>query len=215
MNWLVWLVMVPVGLMVGLIFLLLISFFISKIFNKKEPWKFFVCLNHLLGWIMKFFIDLFHLLGSLIAWIMKKANIFLALGIIVLIILTFLTGIIALSIKRPYMYLYLVGGSCALAYLSPKIVYFAIKWVTELNNYTNMKDLTEKFEGNSGKLYFRILTYATLLCLYMIRNYNTFGGYKYDSELIHNIIDVSAEALLTFVIVDTILTLYNEKKAKE
>lgn len=190
----IWLVILPVGLIVSLLIVLLISFYFVK--DKKELPKFVVFLIHLFEWVMK----LCHFL--------------LLLGICILIVIVFATGVVSFSIEPQYMYIYLVGSACAFSYFAPKISYFSIKWVTKINTSEYTGELIGKIKKNSERLDFRILTYGILLFFYMLRNYHKYTAYKYDSVLMSNIIEVSAEALLTFVIVDTMLTIYNEKKSK-
>lgn len=190
----IWWVMLPVGLIVSLLTVLLISFYFVK--DKKELPKFVVVLIYSLEWVMKI------------------CHVFLLVGIGVLIVTVFVTGVVSLSIEPQYMYIYLVGSACTFAYFAPKVIYISIKWVAKVNTSEYTRELIEKVKGYSERLNFRILTYAILLFLYMLRNYHKYIGYEYDSILISNIIEVSAEALLTFVIVDTMLTIYNEKKSK-
>lgn len=190
----IWLVIIPGGLIVSLLTVLLISFYFVK--DKKKLPKFVVFLIHSFEWVMK----LCHFL--------------LLLGICILIITVFAAGVVSFSIEPQYMYIYLVVSACAFAYFAAKISYFSIEWITKINTSEYTGELIGKIKGNAERLDFRILTYGILLFFYMLRNYHKYTAHQYDSVLMSNIIEVSAEALLTFVIVDTMLAIYNEKKSK-
>ncbi|MEB9437316.1 hypothetical protein P4I98_03375 [Bacillus cereus] len=188
-----WIFIVPIGIIITLFVALLVGLYIYKDKGVEEIPK---SLIHLVN----FFVGL-----------MKFLNHALFVSVFILIVTLIIIGFLTWSITPQYLYVYSVGFSITFAYF-PLIVKYSIRWFLLANNTAYTRDLVEKYNKTFERLNFRMITYAMLLILYIIRNYNSYRSYHYDSVFIKSLIEISAEALLTFVIVDTIITIYKEKR---
>lgn len=121
----------------------------------------------------------------------------------------FLLGLLLIPKPPERQYLFLVGSSILFAYAMPIITHYVIKWTSKINNSEYTRNTVNKYKTYLGKSNYRIVTYLILLLLYVARNFRDFC--KWENP---DILKVSAEALLTFVIIDTMITIYNEKKSK-
>lgn len=141
---------------------------------------------------------------------------FLILSSIILSLLNVASNLIA--------YILLVIFSICLAYFASKTYNLIFFVVYKFNNTGFTENICNKFRYVLDKIDYRILTYSILLILYLLKNCLTFKYGTLDNvpnDLffglgipVENIVLVSTEALLTFVIVDTIVTNSNRLKKK-
>ncbi|MBE7106105.1 hypothetical protein FT637_24780 [Bacillus cereus] len=167
----------------------------------------------------KNYIDLpksFMFLVKLMEWTGILLNKAMAVSITIsTVALLSLIGFLVMPSSLPGLYVVLVIDSILFSYVIPKIIpkvlYYQIKWT--MNNFSleYKESLARKYKMYLGQSNCRILTYFVLLCLYSLKNCMKFSGIKDDLT----ILEVSAEALLTFVIFDTIATIYKEKKSEK
>ncbi|OFD42207.1 hypothetical protein BWGOE3_34600 [Bacillus mycoides] len=120
-------------------------------------------------------------------------------------------------------YIILLVFSVCLAYFAQKSYNIIFKVINKLFNTAFITILCNKFKSVLDLIDFRILTYIILLIIYLIKNclffiYTDLKKVPKDIFFgidlpIENLIMVSSEALLTFVIFDTIIT--NSAKLKK
>ncbi|KAB2422120.1 MULTISPECIES: hypothetical protein [Bacillus cereus group] len=184
---------VPLLTTVILSIIILWSFYTLEVDNNIEtPSKFLMFLVRIFEWVLKFLSHAFFV--SIVIWIGS---------------LLFLIGLLLIPKPPQLQYLFLVGISIFFAYAMPIITHYPIKLASKLNNSEYTRNIVNKYKSYLGKSNYRIATYFILLLLYVVRNFRDFSKLKNP-----DILKVSAEALLTFVIIDTMITIYNEKRSK-
>ncbi|MFS0783316.1 hypothetical protein [Bacillus sp. 1P06AnD] len=132
--------------------------------------------------------------------------------------------IIALIYAKSYLatYIIVIAFSICLAYFAPKaynvIFFMAVLWLN--NPFT--RNLCNRLKNILDKFNYRIITYIILLIIYITKNCLLYSYDDLESMTIpiigfnlslNNLVTVSNEALLTFVIIDTIVT--NSEKLKK
>jgi len=120
------------------------------------------------------------------------------------------------------VYILLVIFSVCLAYFASKTYNSIFFVVNKFNNTQFTENLCNRFKNVLDKIDYRILTYSILLILYLFKNclifkYSTLenvpNNLLFGFNLpIENLVLVSTEALLTFVIIDTIVANSNKLK---
>ncbi|PFU87376.1 hypothetical protein COK92_28905 [Bacillus anthracis] len=113
-------------------------------------------------------------------------------------------------------YIVLLLFSVCLAYFAQNSYNVIFKVINKLFNTNFISILCKKFKSVLDLINFRVLTYIILLIIYLIKNcfifiYGDLKKVPADIFLgiklpIENLVMVSSEALLTFVIIDTIIT---------
>lgn len=121
------------------------------------------------------------------------------------------------------VYILLVIFSVCLAYFASKTYDFIFFIISKLYNHQFIEEMCSRIKNILNKINYRVLTYLILLILYIIKNYLVFEYETLENVPtlffglnlpIENLILVSTEALLTFVIIDTIVTNSNKLKKK-
>lgn len=177
--------------------------------------------------ITKFLHNVFRIILYVI--LVFPLKIFTILGVLApFILLFFILSSVVLSLlsieSNLIVYILFLIFSVSLSYFSSK-TYNSIFFVINKFNKTEFKeDLCDEFKNLLDKINYRILTYSILLILYFLKNclifkYNNLENVPNNlffglSLPIENLILVSTEALLTFVIIDTIITNSNKLKKR-
>lgn len=148
---------------------------------------------------------------KLLELIMRFLNITLFVSMLLLIgIILILIGLLLNSSAPQWMYVFLVFDSVVFSYATPKVIEHSTGWISKLNNSEYTRGFKDSYIKYFERMNFRIVTYIVLLILYGIRNFRDFS--KLPNP---DILKVSAEALLTFVIIDTVITIYKERKSRK
>lgn len=153
---------------------------------------------------------LFILKVGLIYPIMLLANVYFPLVIILIMILEFifwLSVIIILGKTLGMAYFVLTLSSVVFAYANSKLIKKLFSLNVKAFNMEYMEDVKSKYSKYLIADLSRVVTYAILLGIYLYKNYSTFNDGTPNS-----IIAVSSEALLTFVIIDTIIQIFKNLK---